>query len=569
MKNTKSIILSLFLTICLGLCSLSFLFVPLTTVNAASEPSQPSTITLFSFLKITSYDKIYDETDLISEQSAPTLYINSSITIHNKTETVIFYGLAENKTTTSSQLNSLGQEGSSATIEYTGSGEAQFLNVVQSASGTSTFYSIRLIQTKTNFNKTNIFSWSYKKDSSDITLSAPTKGSIYPSLTATLNYEHNSIASSNSPLTIDMTYNGQKYSIINNGTEFIAHGTHFGASINSLVFSAPGPYTIEIYDGTYKPSKYNNNQNYLKYEFVIEPTDNAYNTFKSGYSSFYYTLQTKTNDGSIGTYLPVGGADAGGELINTNTSVLLTLHNVDKVKDFLNLSLQTTISNDKGGVTNDTTIYNQNHFGNNITYQIPLDKHGTYTITIVNGSDSMSDSISDSIYKSILNIYKDIVFDHSASGTNVIQTETINAEVKTSYRFKYSSGDVAITNTQTSSADYKTVNAKSSISGIDNNESSSQMVKLTINGVGQIRVDTTIDGSTSTMYVSDGSTINYSESGTYYVKITDEMGNVVTRSFKISIQMNTASLILIIVGSVLLVALVIIIVFTRRKVRVR
>lgn len=564
MKNTKSIILSLFLTICLSLCSLSFLFVPLTTVNAASEPSQPSKSTLFSFLKITSYGKIYDETDLtpsISEQSAPTLYINSSITIHNKTGTVIFYGLAEDKTTTSSQLNPLGQEGSSATIEYTGSGEAQFLNVVQSASGTSTYYSIRLIQTKTNFNKTKIFSWSYNKASSDITLSAPTKGSIYPSLTATLNYVHNSIASSNSPLTIDMTYNGQKYNIINNGTEFIAHGTHFGSSINSLVFSAPGPYTIEIYDGTYKPSKYNNNQNYLKYEFVIEPTDNSYNTFKSGYSSFYYTLQTKTNDGSIETYLPVGGADANNELINTNTSVLLTLHNVDKVKEWLELSLQTTISNDKGGVTNDTITYNQNHFGNSETYQILLDKHGTYTITL-NGSVSM--------YKSILNIYKDIILDHSASGTNIIRTETINAEVKTSYIFKYSSDNViTITNTQTSSADYKTVNAKSSISGIDNNESSSQMVKLIINGVGQIRVDTTIDGSTSTMYVSDGSTINYSESGTYYVKITDEMGNVVTRSFKISIQMNTASLILIIVGSVLLVALVIIIVFTRRKVRVR
>ena len=93
---------------------------------------------------------------------------------------------------------------------------------------------------------------------------------------------------------------------------------------------------------------------------------------------------------------------------------------------------------------------------------------------------------------------------------------------------------------------------------------------LRVHGVGKIEVKVTHNGKTETYTKTNRQYLGtFTEQGKYFIQITDQMGNSVTKSFTITIKLNTSSIVLIGVAAGSLLGLIVFIIISRSKVKVR
>ena len=110
------------------------------------------------------------------------------------------------------------------------------------------------------------------------------------------------------------------------------------------------------------------------------------------------------------------------------------------------------------------------------------------------------------------------------------------------------------------------------IVGIANNDRTQDNVSLRVYGVGTIDVYVSLNGAQmmiDTKYENGSRLPTFTEQGNYFVRITDEMGSTITRSFTITMKLNTASIILIVIAAVAIVGLIVFIIISRGRVKVR
>ena len=110
------------------------------------------------------------------------------------------------------------------------------------------------------------------------------------------------------------------------------------------------------------------------------------------------------------------------------------------------------------------------------------------------------------------------------------------------------------------------------IVGIANNDRTQDNVSLRVYGVGTIDVYVSLNGAQmmiDTKYENGSRLPTFTEQGNYFVRITDEMGSTITRSFTITMKLNTASIILIVIAAVAIVGLIVFIIVSRGRVKVR
>lgn len=537
--------------ILLGVASLGIIFMPQSSKVSAENQPTVTTNPIFSYISISTAGYKYSSIDIENN----TLYINSSITVTNiipSTTITVAYGSTTHTLSSADHF----------TITYN-SGEKKNLTIYGYG------LPVTIVHTKINFKNTNVATWNG--------LTSPTLNSTYSAMNITF---QNNVASSDSPLYINMNYNGQIYNLTYDGTNFSSNGSII-EGLSQLNLTASGPYTVEIYDNSLieiidSLDNITRLGNYLKYSFNVKSSDATKQAFDAGLSSFYMTLTDSSNEFlSTGSY-----KNESSKTITSyeysNEAVQLKLHNLNyNISTYMDGVVITKTFNDEMGHYNDKFFYSNDYLETN-DYTINLTEHGDYIIELVrNYNQSNKDYTAIEVYTTKLYLFMDIQssgetidgVEYTSTGINQETDWTVYKEIKNKFLI---SEDVYIYGSHQSEATLTVVNAQASIEGIENNAATTDIVKLTINGVGVIKVDVTHNGNSQPQSTTtNGKQLEFKEAGTYYVKITDAMGNVVTRSFKINTKMNAAALALIIIGSILVVVLFLFIIITRRKVKVK
>ena len=309
---------------------------------------------------------------------------------------------------------------------------------------------------------------------------------------------------------------------------------------NTLPLTASGIYEISIYDKTAMTSS--PSANVVKDTFMIR--NNSSNT-----SSVFLTAISSSS-----------AQVASGETTNENVSVTFYNLNTTVVKK---LVIRKTLSS--GDIHSIDTTYTDRFPS---FYECNQDYKYTFIIEF-NYNPQTETRPDDYLYE--FQIIKDIRSSYTtpdnqlltANHSNVITIEDIYQENHLSYGYGIESVNIY---------NYKVKLAKSnpSISGIANNGSASGAVTLTIYGVGEIKTTIYTNGTPGeTQILQSGDKIELSNAAKYTVVITDEMGTVISKNFTISMKVNTAGILLIVVGGLLVAGGIFFIIRSRSKVSVR
>ena len=250
----------------------------------------------------------------------------------------------------------------------------------------------------------------------------------------------------------------------------------------------------------------------------------------------------------------------------TNEDVVVKLYNVS-TSNVASLTLRKTYSNT-------TTSTSETWTSNFIEHDsFILTDDYIYTFTVVYKDKYVKqDSEKYAPFTYSISIIKDIRSTYTitstekrleATGTNEIQTKEISESVQLDYGY-------GITCDYKQTYNVRLANSIPNISGIENKGTIDGTVNLTIYGVGQIRVLISVGGGAPQVQtVTSGKTITLSNAGDYYVQIIDEMNVSTAKSFTIGVKMNTATIALIIIGALLIIAVILFILKNRGKVSVK
>ncbi len=538
-------------------------------VCAADDSIPTVTNTVLDDVYISSPGHQYTYNDLVATgNNKYTLYVNTTITVTRKSTNIYQMSFSVNNNTTYYETH--------FTIKYNGKTSGTLTS--QSSSGPHTLV---ITQVPNNFYSTQIFEYKYGSQ----TIAAPSYNVKYNKLTMV---PLAGAATEYYPITIKMNFNGDNYTIIYNGNFYYVdtnNANQIMNGVNELIFNKSGHYILEIYDITYSNKNFETSQyyyNYLKYEFVINTGINTRTTFESGMSDFYMTLQTDSGD-----YLMTGSyQDANNKTVTayeyTNHSLNLEFHNISSIarygnygsssRNFLKHVVISKSVDDASGHYNQETTYTPSQLAS-INFKLTFDSDGQYTIRVVDTSNKTITVYTTSFFilKNIRNSgFKIDNITYTSEETNVIDNKEIPKTNTSKYSFATNTEAVVdVYGLKSTKTTLQVVNPSTSITGISNNASTTDEVSLKVSGVGEIIVTTTINGNTTVTKVANGDTLTYSQAGSYYVKIVDQMGNVVTRSFKINVKMNGAAITLIVVGAATLAFLLLFIFKTRKKVSVR
>lgn len=429
-------------------------------------------------------------------------------------------------------------------------------------------FSFCIIQTPTNFNKKssdlNFIKWTYSFNNTIYNLVSPEQNQIYKTLLLTF-----PSGTELNPIYVEFIFNGEHYLIYKyydskSGRDVVKNAIDDSeiSNLNQLIFSNSGKYKVMIYDKTGNskcPDK-----NYVEYSFDIQNTN-------SSTSGFY--IFTHSQDGT--------------NLMNgqfTNEDVIVDFVNFQAIKSKISKitvirAYQPTISEN---ISKDTT-YLPNELPSSLTFT----EDGTYYIKFENRQGDTIASYEFIITKSIKNSFRIDGKDYYVSETeasNKTKEFNILNTISSSYEFKgvTSDGNNITTNpaSETITIDGKTENefdllvarSEPNIAGIANNQRTKENVHINVYGVGKIDVFVTMNGTQMmipTEYVNGGRLPTFTEQGKYFIRITDEMGSTVTKSFSITMKLNTASVILIVLACVVTFGLIVFFIISRGKVKVR
>lgn len=407
-----------------------------------------------------------------------------------------------------------------------------------------------VIQTPINFEKENsdttkkFISWNYTYYGVQIDATAPTNGETY----STLNLTFPSGTRLN-PVFVKFIYCGETYTVYrysyeDNGetiTKTFNAATDQEITIDKLEFSKSGTYDVYIYDKTIE----NNcpNKNYFEYNFIIKNPTN----------SFY--MSAHHEDGTI--------------IMNeqiTNESVIIDFVNFRDIKDQVN---EIKVTRSYHPTLSQNISEEKYYSANELPAFLEFTLDGTYNIEIRNRRGISIYDIEFIILKSIRSSFEIDGVSYRINAdepSNATKEFDIVRTVYTTYN------DILAGKT---SYTFNLIVARSApnITGVNNNARTQDSVNLRVYGVGNIQVYATLEGNQMMLgkdeYTNGEKLPTFTEQGKYFIKITDEMGSVTTKSFTITVKLNTASIILISLASAFVVFLIVFIIISRGKVKVR
>lgn len=529
---------------------------------------------LLFYFDISQEDYVFSSDDFVCEQTVKDGTLSNKFTIFtNQTVTVSLKNTnTETRTTTMADSSKTTQTFQPKSGEDTET--RVFLEIrhtIRTKNGytySSQEFVFYIIQTPTNFNKKssdlNFIKWTYSYNNTLFNLVSPEQGQTYKTLVLTF-----PAGTELNPIFVDFVYNGEHYSIykyLNSSTKETivknAVDDSIIQNIDELVFSKSGKYQVKIYDKT-STSKCPD-KNYVEYSFDIQNT--SLDT-----RGFYINPHTQD-----GTTLMTGQF--------TNDDVIVDFVNFKDIKGKVSKitiirAFQPTINEN---VSQDTT-YLPNELPSSLTFS----EDGTYYIKLENRQGDTLASYEFIITKSIKNSFQIndqeyFITDEEAS--NKTKEFNIVNTLSSTYDFKgvIEDGSNILTNpaSETVSISGKTENefnllvarSEPNISGIANNERTQDNVYVRVYGVGSISVFVTMNGTQMmipTEYVNGGQLPTFTEQGKYFIRITDEMGSTVTKSFTITMKLNTASIILIVLACVVAFVLIVFFIVSRGRVKVR
>lgn len=429
-----------------------------------------------------------------------------------------------------------------------------------------------IVQTPTDFEKEssnkNFIKWTYTFANVDYSPTAPETNQTYE--TIILSFPS---GTQMNPIFVEFVYCGELYKIYrysdNEGNIKTFNAINDQElDIDHLVFSSSGKYVVRIYDNTIT-SKFPN-KNFIEYSFNIENS-------RSETAGFYIYAHTQDE-----TNLMSGQF--------TNEDVIVDFINFDKIKNKVSevsiiRAYQPSISENRSDKTD--------YLPSNLPSSISFTEDGSYYIKIEDTEHNILAKYEFVITKSIKNSFrvgdKDYMIDDEDE-SNMTKDFNITNEIKSSYSFQkvfysesekkfekengvFKTGDtVTIDGETTFEFSITVARSEPNIAGVSNNQRTQNNVNLRVYGVGTIDVYVTLNGTQmmiDTEYENGERLPTFTEQGKYFVRITDEMGSTVTKSFSITLKLNTASVILIAIACVIAFVLLVFFIISRGKVKVR
>ena len=427
-----------------------------------------------------------------------------------------------------------------------------------------------LIQTPSSL---NTISW--VNQSSSVIL--PTASNVYNN-SMTLN---GISGTENLPVYIDFYYNGEFYGLYHNGTGFYNRLTNNQLQTGtSLTFTVPGQYQVYIYDKTcYKALQLVTYWPKTEKETTLcifnkENTDFSPYAHTKSYSFYLKNSNTSSTDN-----LYIVATDnnnntlASGQKVNSEVFVqFFNLADTNNVKSIMlyqfdSSQINTNILKEE----NLLNRYTVNELVNGITISedssyriVMLDQHGNQI-----GRDVKFTVLTKihTSYGSLKSTNRELVPE-----SNVVYPIPQTSIVDTSYAgFTEINDGQPVALTSSTSTDYNVLLARAapSIDGVEHGIKYKDSASVTVNGVGDLVVYVTHNGSTKTYYYQISQPISVSEVGDYTITVTDQMGTTLSKSFSVSRSYNTATMILLGVVGFVVVLVILIIVRTRTTIKVR
>lgn len=409
-------------------------------------------------------------------------------------------------------------------------------------------FSFFLIQTPVNFEKenssasNNFIVWDYVYNSQPFSTTAPENDQTYETLNLT--FPAGTVLN---PVYVEFIYCGEHYKIyryVDNDSNIQT----FNALNNSVLildklsFNKSGTYTVKIYDKTVNSNC--PNKNFYEYHFKIKN--------KSSTTGGFF-MNVHTEDGT-----PI----MTGQYVNEN--VVVDFEEFKSVKN--KISTISVIRAYQPSVSENIpveTIYTADELPSSLTFT----EDGSYIINIKKRNNDLFASYIFVITKSIKTSFKignTIYGVPEDAPANTTQEYTIENTLTSSFNGIVGETDFAF--------DLTVALSSPNITGVENNSRHQGSANLYVYGVGEIDVFISLDGEQmmlDTKYVNGDKLPTLTEQGKYYIRITDQMGSTVTRSFSITKKFNTASVILICIAISIVVITIIFFILSRRKVKVR
>lgn len=395
-----------------------------------------------------------------------------------------------------------------------------------------------LIQTNISLLSHNV-QWAYTVEHGVQTVDAPTDGCTYTPITLTIPN-----GTELNPVFVKFVYCGETFEVYNVGGQYYNANDGEELSFSTLIFDVSGTYTVEIYDRTHTTAY--PGSNYRVSHFVIVNQSSPLETF-------YFDAHTTS-----------------GQIIMNdqfcNEDVELSLVNLGNIRDYVQQIVVTRqYRSSSGRDVNEVHSYGMNEIESET---MSFDQDGIYRVNVNLdiGGQTQQKSFSFTLLKDIRTQLTVDGVEYKTDLVNRAVTIPITRNTPTSYASK----TCPVSSVSFYSFTITVANSNPSISGVNNNARSNDDVSITVHGVGQIQVTYTENGKTTTRTCKDGDRLpTFTQSGKYFIKITDEMGSTITKSFTINIKLNTAALILIIIAAVTAVLVIVFIIISRMKVKVR
>lgn len=409
-----------------------------------------------------------------------------------------------------------------------------------------------IVQTPTNFEKENssatneFILWKYVYNNQPITTTAPGNGETF----TTLNLTFPSGTKLN-PVYVKFIYCGEHYEIYRYSyeeagekiTKTFNSANDEEIDITELSFNKSGTYTVRIFDKTVNSSC--PNKNFYEYKFIIKNTSLSTD-------GFFINAQDES-----------GNPIMNGQYTNSNVTTIFE----NWTSDFKSQVNKITVIRAYQPSISENIPVEKTYLPEELPSSLTFSEDGTYDIKFENRRGDILSEYKFVITKSIKTSFKigDTIYriaDDEAS--NETKEFSIDNTATSTYN-----GILGKTNF---SFNILVARSEPSIVGVSNNERTSNAVNLKVYGVGKIDVYISLNGTQmmlETEYENGGRLPTLTEQGSYFIKVTDEMGSVTTKTFTVTMKLNTASIILIVIASIALVGLVVFIIFSRGKVKVR
>lgn len=371
----------------------------------------------------------------------------------------------------------------------------------------------------------------------------------------------------------------------------------------SIDFKKTGRYEISVYDSTYVLGLKNNN--FYQTSFYIK------NSESSAFDNAYAIMQSYNDDGEFLDYIVSDSTQNSNvqitlknlsyyfendeaiknftatetlpslnvvEFIKTTLSGSLnipesTFYTVEELKEALKKSQNFTIDCSEDAFY-EVNIYQFDETTYEVkarhSYQFTIVKQPKISFTVYNVNED-----NDPIIDPVSGKPKTII--HEADTPYVKVPETykinINSDMEISTFFTNPS-TVTVTHLEKTYLNEYTINYAMQAVKIEKivvkeGEKTVDCLGLQFFGVGDLTVEITVNSSTTTYTLQSGETLKFTEYGTYSVSLRDSMGTLGTEVFKYTKPVSVSAIILGVLVGIVILAIVLLVVSSRGKVKTR